>query len=274
MALDAGFVEDIEHPDSTVLQAALSQARDRTTERLREMGFHYPDEWLIQTVACAYCHDWAQADPQYAFVLPDPGDIDREFDSEVRSLRSSGPDVPPRERVAFDQQIASAWFTDHETRFPREFFTALAEQGLIAPADDRERYVADGEFFEEFYLTHAVKYRLNGYSTAQGAAAFSAQLGRELDAVDPTVIFTVGERTWQTLREGLGLTHEGSASAESLTDAHGQLHRADETFVIPLGPTSGTEWWQFPPTAYVERLERALARLRETVETLQTPDSR
>lgn len=272
MALDAGFVRGIEQPEHSVLDDALTEACNLTTQRLNQMGFSNPEPWLVRKVAFAYFYDWERDSPDFAFVLPDPGNLGKEYTQEVRDLRAAGPDIPILQQVSFYRDLAKDWFLNHRTDFPGEFFPVLQSMGIIDYSNSWREYIQSGEFFDDFYMTDVVKYRVAGGSTSSLEEwAFRRHLKQELSTISPTVIFVFGGRAWNTIRTHLTLESVGSILGDDskITNAHGELYYTKSngcSFVVPLGHMSGNSWWQFPPEDYLNRLETVLTTLRETAD--------
>ena len=100
-------------------------------------------------------------------------------------------------------------------------------------------------FFDDFYMTDIVKYRAPGSAVGSPEVqfSFSEQLREELEAIDPDLIFTFGNRAWNPIRDELAAKPvESLAIDESrITELHGSLHetgRVLDTYVLPLGHMS------------------------------------
>jgi hypothetical protein len=281
MPLDASFVENIEYPNHTALQRALSEACTNTSERLVEMGFESPDEWLVRKAALAYFYDWEQDTPEFTFVLPDPGNLGKQFTSEIRALQSAGPNIPYRDQITIYRDIASKWYLNHQTDFPQEFFSLLHSHDLIEYNDGWRAYVRRGEFFDDFYMTDIIKYRVGGFNASgqRASQAFRRQVKQELAHIDPTIIFVFGGTAWNIIRSHLKLTPVDPTVGDetSIIDSHGELYYTDSdtsAFIVPLGHMSGQVWWRFPPEEYVDRLDSALTELCGiATDDLQPPTS-
>jgi hypothetical protein len=272
MALDSAFVQTIEYPEHPVLEEALAEACDKTVKRLNEMGFTDPDQWLIRKVACAYFYDWEQDSPDFAFVLPDPGNVGKGYTQEIRGLQKDGPDIQYSQQIEFYRKLARDWFLKHRTDFPNEFFPILRSNGLIEYSEDWKHYVRNNKFFDDFYMTDIIKYRVGGNSNSEEKKwAFQRQLKQELTEIDPAIIFVFGKSAWNTIRTYLNPTSVNTSVKDDskITKAHGKLYYTNThicAFVVPLSHMSGNSWWQFPPEEYTDKLETVLTELQETAE--------
>lgn len=280
MSFDSTFIQDIEHPDDPTLQQALSEACNSTREKLQQMGFTSPEEWLVRKVAFAYFFDWKADSPDYALVLPDPGNIGKQQQNEIRHLQSTGPDISYEDQVDFYRSVAKKWYLNHPTDFPEEFLSLARTHGLIQYADDWQTYIRSDDFFDDFYMTDVLKYRVDGYPTDGGweSSAFYRQLKRELVELDPNVIFVFGGSAWHTIRKYLhpNPVNPPVSDETSIMETHGEIYCTDtdiDAFIIPLGHMSGQVWWRFPPEEYIDQLETALTELRNlTTDDFQLPD--
>lgn len=281
MTLGADFVEDVEHPSHPVLQQALTDACELTEERLREMGFRDAEDWLVRKLAYAYFHDWTVDSPRYAFVLPDPGNLGKEYIEEVQELRAAGPEITPDHLVALYREIAKEWLLDHDTDFPERFLRTVSSTGLVDYSSGWREYIRSNSFFDDFYMTDVLKYRVNGYESGSEleSLAFRRHLKQELTAIEPRVIFVFGGAAWNTVRRFLNPEPVNPAVGDetSIMDSHGDLYCTDtpvRAFVLPLAHMSGQIWWRFPPEDYIKRLNDVLTELEEiSTDSFRPPDS-
>lgn len=277
MELNSKFVRRIEEPEHSVLKAALADACERARERLTEMGFRNPEEWLVRKAAFASFYDWERDSPDYVFLLPDPGNIGTEYTDEIHDFESTGPTISSRQQVGFYRDLARGWFLNHRTDFPTEFFPLLQSNGLIEYPTNWQTYIRDSGFFDDFYMTDVVKYRIAGNSSsALEEWAFRRHLKRELIHIDPKIIFVFGGRAWGTIREYLSPVPYGTKVRDDskITNAHGRLYYTNSqfcAFILPLGHMSGNSWWQFPPEEYIDRLKAGLSELQAAAKTGFTP---
>lgn len=263
MALDASFVERIEHPEHAILQDALAEASTNTKTRLQTMGIADPEEWLVRKLAYAYFHDWTTDAPRIMFLLPDPGQLGTRFTTAVQQFRRNGPDHSCQAQVSFYRHLATEWLLHKTTDFSARFFPTLADLGVIDYTDGWQPYVATGAFFDDVYLTDVLKYRLGGYTARQEQAAVQEHLTTELAAIDPELILTFGANAWGTARDYLDARPVSDAPVDTsqMMATHGHLcrtHARLDTFVLPLSHMSGHVWYRFPPDEYIERLEAGL----------------
>lgn len=266
MTIEGEFVERIENPENPVLQDAFSTARQNTETRLESMGFNDPEPWLVRRLSYAYFYDRETDDPPFVFLLPDLGNVGQRFKSAVREFRADGPAQSYASAVTLYRHLVTEWLVYKNTDFSQQFLTALDEAGVIGIGGDWKEYVMGGGFFDDFYMTDVLKYRVGEYGKRQGAAAFREQVRYELEAIEPDIVFGYGGNVWRTVRDNLGpsLVAETEVDLSSIMEAHGHLFRAievDNCYVLPLAHMSGQVWWRFPPDEYVDRLERVLSNL-------------
>jgi uracil-DNA glycosylase len=119
-------------------------------------------------------------------------------------------------------------------------------------------------------MTDIVTYRAPGSAVGSPEVqfSFSEQLREELEAIDPDLIFTFGNRAWNPIRDELAAEPvENLAIDESrITELHGSLHetgRVLDTYVLPLGHMS-TQFYgaQISKQEYIVRMEDGLERWR------------
>lgn len=269
VSLNSDFLQEIEHPNHSNLQLAFEEGLENTAERLEVMGFLNPDDWLVRKIALVYFYDNEQDSPNFALVLPDPGNIGKEYTEEIRNLQVAGPDIDYNAQIEFYRDLVTTWFLTHNTDFPNEFFPLLRSNGLIDYSGHWTEYIGEGEFFDDFYMTDIIKYRVAGNRRSEWKdTAYRQHVKKELKEIDPNVIFVFGASAWGTIRKHLSPepVHDSSNDESKITRAHGNLYYTDsviDAFILPLGHMSGNSWWQFPPEDYVERLEAGLSELRE-----------
>jgi hypothetical protein len=281
MSIDASFVKKIEYPKHSALQGALSEACTNTVERLSEMGFRDPEEWLVRKAAMAYFYDWQEDNPEYVLLLPDPGNLGKQNTPEIRRLQSEGKNICYQDQVGIYREIARKWYLRHQTDFPQEFLSLLHSHGLIEFDDGWREYVRCGEFFDDFYMTDIIKYRVGGFSSngQRASQAFRQHIKSELSEVEPSIIFVFGRPAWNTFYDHLNPTPVNPPVGEktSIKQSHGKLYYINTNtcaFVVPLGHMSGQAWWSFPPAEYIDRLDSALTKLRDIgTNTHQPPAS-
>lgn len=67
------FVRRIEDPQPLALQRLQDEAREAVRERLAEYDIHDVPDWVLTKLTYTYYHDWEADDPDYVFLLEDPG---------------------------------------------------------------------------------------------------------------------------------------------------------------------------------------------------------
>ena len=91
-------------------------------------------------------------------------------------------------------------------------------------------------------MTDVVKYRENSPSKAALDASVHLGLIRELEYIDPDLIFTFGSRAWDAVRTHLQAEPVSDIDdPSSITEVHGKLHRATrehDVAILPCGHMS------------------------------------
>lgn len=86
-------------------------------------------------------------------------------------------------------------------------------------------------------MTDVVKYRENSPSKAALDASVRLGLIRELEYIDPELIFTFGSRAWDAVWTHLQAKPVGDIDdPSSITEVHGMLHRATREYDIGILP--------------------------------------
>lgn len=274
--MDAEFLERIENPRSRILKELFESAVENVREQLKEYGATGIDEWALRKIAYTYYYDWETDDPDYVFLLEDPGNLNQRHTREVRRIEALRDDYDPRSLVDIYRGFATAWFTEtRNSDFIRRFLSTCSDNGLIEFGDYWGDYVKSQQFFDDFYMTDIVKYRAPGSAVGSPEVqfSFSEQLRGELETINPDLIFTFGNRAWNPIKTELATEPVESLSIDEskITDLHGHLHRTGrvlDTYVLPLGHMS-TQFYgaQIAKQEYMDRMERGIE------EWLQLSDS-
>lgn len=240
--MNSEFVEHIEHPESRYLQEAQQSAYDRVRERLN--GHHMTDvpEQVLEKLTYAYYHDWEQNNPSYVFLLADPGVPGEHVVFEANAYADLDTNNY-REKVHVDQRFGARWLAKKRyTDFTSEFIQQCQEHGLVDVDEPWWQYLLSGSFFDDFYMTDVVKYRENSPSKAALDASVRLGLIRELEYIDPDLIFTFGSRAWDAVRTHLQAEPVSDIDdPSSITEVHGKLHRATrehDVAILPCGHMS------------------------------------
>lgn len=267
------FLNRIEHPENPTLRSLLNEARETTRQRLGEWGFNEVAESTVRKLSYTYYHKPEQEDPRYVFLLQDPGGLQERHTEEIHRLDNIDEQSSGEALVDVFRQFPKSWLLrNRNSDFSERFFTTLAEHDLISlPATWRE-YLRDEKFYEDFYMTDVVKYRVDGFNKTEEDASVNEFLREELREIDPELIFAFGGDAWNVLRTHFHATPVGSVSADTskITETHGKLFESNrelDSKILPLSHMSGQVWWRFPPDEYIERMEEGLAEWEECTET-------
>lgn len=231
------FVKHIEHPESRDLQEAQQSAYDRVRTRLSEHHMTDMPEQILEKLTYAYYHDWEQNDPSYVFLLADPGVPGEHVVFEANAYADLNAD-DYREKVQVDQRFGARWLaTKRYANFTSEFIQQCQEHRLIDIEGQWWQYLLSGSFFDDFYMTDVVKYRENSPSKAALDASVRLGMIRELEYIDPDLIFTFGNRAWNAIRKHLKPEPVGNIiNPSSITEVHGKLHRATREYNVDILP--------------------------------------
>jgi len=201
--MNRDFVEGIEHPESRYLQEAQESAARHVRERLEDHHMTDVPDKVLRKLTYAYYHDWEQNDPNYVFLLADPGVPGEHVVFEANAYAGLEP-TDYRTKVQIDQRFGARWLAKQRyTDFTSEFLTHCQDHGLVEFDEPWWQYLLSGSFFDDFYMTDVVKYRENNPSQATLDAAVRLGLIQELEYIDPDLIFTFGSRAWDAVRTHL-----------------------------------------------------------------------
>lgn len=261
------FIDRIETPSSRVLEDVFENAVQNVQGQLNEYGASDLDEWALRKIAFTYYYDWETDDPNYVFLLKDPGPLNERHTRELERIAQLKNGYEPRDLIEIYRQFATTWFV--ETRnadFMRRFVRTCATNDLIEPDDSWQDYVRSQAFFDDFYMSDIVKYRAErgAVGTRAVRASFSEFLRPELEHIDPDLIITFGNRAWNPIQEELQPlpVEDPDVDTSKITELHGHLHetqRIVDAYVLPLGHMS-TQFYgaQLPKEEYMDRFADGL----------------
>lgn len=261
--MEGKYLDQLENPASRTLEQLFENAVAHVEEQLREYGATELDPWALRKIAFTYYYDWETDNPRFVFLLEDPGNLNKRHTREIRRIEHLKEEYDPRSLVDIYRRFATTWFT--ETRnadFSRQFVKICRDHGLIEFEGYWKQYFRSEEFFNDFYMTDIVKYRAPGSAVGsqEVRSAFSEQLRRELDYIDPELILTFGNRAWKPVKAEFQTEPVDNMEIDEsrITDLHGHLHsttRLLDTFILPLGHMS-TQFYgaQISKQEYMQRL--------------------
>lgn len=263
--MDNSFLRRIEDPDRLQLQKQQDAAKAAVKERLAAYDMQDVPESALRKLTYTYYHDWQTDDPQFMFLLEDPGIPGEHVLLEIEEYASLGADYTPRQAIQVDRRFGARWLaTKSYTDFTSAFLRTCADNNLIELEDPWWRYLLSGAFFDDFYMADVIKYR--GINAASGDinASFYAFLSDELEYVDPDLVFAFGKRAWTTLKDQFDITplDDGPVS-NSIHDVHGYIYEATglvDTDILPVGHMSGNfRGAQISKVTYQEGLAQGLS---------------
>lgn len=268
--MNSAFVSGIENPDRLQLQEQQASAREVVEERLRSYDMTEVPDYVLRKLTYTYYHDWETDDPQFMFLLADPGVPGEHVIMEVADYVGLEPGYDPHDAIQIDRRFGARWLAKGAyTDFTSAFLQACAENGLIDLTEPWWQYLLTGGFFDDFYMTDVIKYR--GVNAAAGDvnASFYEFLSDEFEYLDPDIVFAFGKRAWTTLLDKFEIEPLGDGVvSESVHDVHGSLYEASglvETDVLPLGHMSGNfRGAQISKADYQDKLEFGLEEWANT----------
>lgn len=270
--MNPAFVRSIHDPERLPLQQQQRDARENVEERLAEYGIEDVPEAVLRKLTYAYYHDWEVDDPQYVFLLADPGVPGEHVVFETNAYAELGPEMDLHEAIQVDRRFGARWLVSGTyADFTREFIEICTEADLIAPEQPWWRYLLSGGFYNDFYMGDVIKYRGANVRAGDVEASFTEFLVHELEHVAPDLIIAFGKRAWEAVADRLEATPVNSApDSDSVIDTHGVLHATDrliETAVLPLGhPSPNFRGAQLAHPVYMEGV-------RDGLQQFQTIDS-
>lgn len=269
--MNPAFIEQIESPSAPVLQEVLDNAVQNVRAQVRADSSLDVDDWTLRKLAFTYYYDWNTDDPDYVFLLEDPGQVHERHTREVDRIAQLEEAYDPRELIAIYRAFGMSWFLEtRNTDFMERFVATAAANDLIEPAGSWREYVRSQAFFADFYMADIVKYRAERSAVGAPAvrASFDEFLRAELEYIDPDLIITFGNRAWNPIKKELEAepVSDIDVDASKITELHGHLHetqRVLDTYVLPLGHLS-TQFYgaQLAKQAYMDRFAAGLENWR------------
>lgn len=235
---------------------------------MREWEFRDVAESTVRKLSYTYYHKPEQEDPEYVFLLQDPGGLQERHTEEIDRLDGIDQQSSGEELVDIFRQFPKSWLLrNRNSDFSERFFTSLAEHGLISLQSTWREYLREEQFYEDFYMTDVVKYRVDGFNKTEEQASVNEFLRDELIDIDPNLIFAFGGDAWSALRTYFDAipVQRTSVDPSKITEMHGHLCQANQNLdskILPLSHMSGQIWWRFPPDDYIKRMEQGLKQWR------------
>lgn len=258
------LIDRLERPDDEVLRSLRDDACETTRNRLERWGFADVDESTVRKLSYTYYHAPEENDQRYVFLLQDPGGLQRRHTEELNRLERIDERPSATELVDVYRQFPKSWLLrDRNADFSSKFFTTLADHGMVSFSSTWQDYLQDEAFYDDFYMTDVVKYRVDGPNSAEKRASVNEFLREELSTIDPELIFAFGGDAWGILRKHFDATPSETTSVDpgKIMQIHGTLCETGgevDTKILPLSHMSGQVWWRFPPEEYIERMETGL----------------
>lgn len=145
--MDAEFLERIENPRSRILEELFESAVENVEKQLREYGATNLDDWALRKIAYTYYYDWENDDPDYVFLLEDPGNLNDRHTRAVQRIEKLEDDYDPLSLVDIYRGFATTWFTEtRNSDFFRRFLYTCSDSGLISFDDYWGDYVKSQRF--------------------------------------------------------------------------------------------------------------------------------
>jgi hypothetical protein len=101
----------------------------------------------------------------------------------------------PLEYVRTYRTYALEWLLEKNEHFSSRFLPLLSRYGLLDGGEEWRTYL-EGEFYDDFYLTDLIKYRVRteDIGDRHRRAGFDEHLREELRAIDPEIVFAFSAR--------------------------------------------------------------------------------
>lgn len=246
------------------MQDLQRQAREAVIERLAKYDMVDVPDHVIRHLTYAYYHDWEVDDPEFVFLLEDPGIPGEHVVHETNAYVDLGTEYDIRDVVEIDRRFGARWLAKSTyTEFTSQFISLCQEYGLVETDSPWWQYLLGGAFFDDFYMCDVVKYRATSIGTADVRVSFTEFLYDEIETIEPDLIFAFGKRAWETIRDQLRAEPlEEEPASQSVLDVHGVLHRTTrppDTTVLPLGHMSPNfRGAQISHAEYIDGMERGL----------------
>lgn len=259
------FVEGIEDPEKLSLQRLQEEAREAVKNRLSMYDMEDIPEWVLTKLTYTYYHDWETDDPEFVFLLEDPGVPGEHVIMETNAYFELGEVYDVHDAIQVDRRFGARWLaTRRYTDFTSQFLAICEEHGLISTDGPWWQYLLSGRFFDDFYMADVIKYRGANARSGDVKASFSSCLLHELEYIDPDLVFAFGKRAWETIRDHCQAKPvESPPVGTGVSDVHGVLHSTErllDTAVLPLGhPSTNFRGAQLSHADYMDRLKGGVA---------------
>lgn len=258
MGIGNQYLRQIEEPHSPELTQLFEQALSDVREKFDDKDLEVDSETL-QKSTYTYYHNWETESPKFGFFLQNPGTL---------KPRHEGKDLleasEPLDYVEVYQRYAAEWFVKKNEHFAGRFFPLLDHHGLI-DVDNWKTYVQDG-FFDDFYMTDLVKYRVTtgDIEDQHRTESYEEQLKHELEAIDLELVFAFSSRLWKTLHEEVPLEPiiDEAPESDSVSKCHGYLYQAGDPLnchVIPLSHYSRQIYGHYLRDSYFDYLQEGIS---------------
>lgn len=259
-----GLLDEIDDPAAPDLRELQRDAMAATRDVLAAADIHKVSEGVIRRLSYTYYFDWETDDPEYMLLVQDPGSLQERHLEELRGSNPLADGCSKRDQIQVYRAFGESWLTGRNSDFSKQFFGALAGFGLIDLGAGWEGYITSGQLYHDFYLADVVKYRADGFGTRVEDVSYDQYLRREIEALDPEIIFTFGGSAWSALRRNMvpKPVADDHIDPSKMLDIHGVVHDVEtpvETTIIPLSHMSGQVWWRYPPEDYIAELRWGLS---------------
>lgn len=267
--MNPDFVNGIHDPQRLPLQELQLHARSVVKGRLDEYGMDEVPEHVLTKLTYAYYHDWQIDDPDYLFLLADPGVPGEHVVFETNAYVELGEEYDFREAIQVDRRFGARWLTKRDyADFTAEFIRGCRNNNLIDTNLPWWRYLLSGNFFDDFYMGDVIKYRGANVGSGDIDTSFTEFLIHELEYVEPSLIFAFGKLAWEALADHLQANPvDEPPSSERVVDRHGVLHHTDrliDTLILPLGhPSRNFRGAQISQERYMEGVLDGLREFRD-----------
>lgn len=234
------FIRQIENPSSPQQQTLYEQGLEITKDRLEKHSIEGLEDTTLTRLNYTYYHNWKRNDPDFFFLIRDPGKPGDHVVSEAVEIDRTEEIL---DLIDIYQRIGARWLMGRNyATFIREFLRVCEQKDLVELTTDWWEYVLTGSFFDDFYMTDVVKYRIDEDPTDSDLQdCFTSYLFPEIDEIDPDLIFAFGKTPWKSIRDTLNTKdiETGEQTKPSVTQAQGRLFRTtrmpdDQLFVIPF----------------------------------------
>jgi uracil-DNA glycosylase len=222
-----------------------------------------------------YCFYGITGKPKYMIIMQNPGlpKNSKDYKNEVLELEKEKEFAA---KIEIWQKYFKKWVVKNKVFF-EEFFENLKKFGLIK-FDSFQTYV-EHQMFNDFYVTDAVKCRASTKELKDDHfdKCFKNFLKKEIDYLNPKLIFAFSSRTWNILKEKMDKMEniekappikeceaKGHKHEPTLVQAHGYLYsRGNERFIIPLAHMSKRQLQFYLRNSYFDYLPDGLEAFKK-----------